>query len=80
MIMSDFERINQKIAVQKAAMRQETIKRLAKLLAIVLVVVLVFVGLEYIGFISDLFMVILIAITVCAGAFNAGRIWNGFKR
>ena len=78
--MSDFERINQKIAVQKAAMRQETIKRLAKLLAIVLVVVLVFVGLEYIGFISDLFMVILIAITVCAGAFNAGRIWNGFKR
>lgn len=78
--MSDFEKINQKIAAQKAVMRKETIKGLAKLLAIVLVVVLAFVGLEYIGFISDLFMVILIAITVCAGAFNAGRIWTGFKR
>ena len=78
--MSEFEKINQKIAVQKAAMRKETIKRLTKLLAIVLVVVLFFVGLEYIGFISELFMVILISITVCTGSFNAGRLWNGFKR
>lgn len=78
--MSDFEKINQKIEVKKVAMRKETIKGLIKLLAIVSVVVLVFVGLEYIGFISDLFMVILIAITFCAGSFNAGRIWNGYKR
>ena len=78
--MSDLEKINQRIDVQKAAMRHETIKRLAKLLAIVLVVVLAFACLEYIGFISDLFMVILIAITVCTGAFRAGRISNGFIR
>lgn len=77
--MSDFEMLNQRTAVQKAAMRKESIKGVAKLLAIVLVVVLAFVGLEYIGFISELFMVILIAIAVCTGAFNAGRIWNGFK-
>lgn len=78
--MSDYEMNNQKIAVKKAAMRKETIKSLVTLLAIVLVVVLAFVGLEYIGFISELFMVILIAITVCTGAFNAGRIWSCYKR
>ena len=78
--MSDFEILNRKVAAQKAARRKDTLRRLAFMLVIVLVIVLAFVGLEYIGFISDLFMVILISITVCTGAFHAGRIWNGFKR
>jgi predicted membrane protein len=78
--MSDFEMINQRTAANRSARRKDTLRRLAFMLAIVLVVVLAFVGLEYIGFISDLFMVILIFFTVCAGAFHAGRIWNGFKR
>ena len=78
--MSDYEMLNQKIAAQKAARRKDALRRLAFLFSIVLVAVLVCVGLEYIGFISKLFMVILVAITVCTGAFNAGRIWNGFKR
>lgn len=78
--MSDYEMLNQKIAAKKAVRRKDTLRRLAFLLVIVLVVVLAFVGLNYIGFISDLFMVILIAITVCTGAFNAGRIWNSFMR
>lgn len=78
--MSDYEILNQKVTVQKAVRRKATLKRLACMLATVLVVVLAFVGLEYIGFISDLFMVILIAITMCTGSFQAGRIWNGFKR
>lgn len=78
--MSDYEMLNQKIAAQKAVRRKDTLKRLACLLAIVLAVVLVFVGLEYIGFISSLFMAILVSVTVCVGAFNAGRIWNGYKR
>lgn len=78
--MSDYEMMNQRIAAQKAARRKDALRRLAFTLAIVLVVMLAFVGLEYIGFISELFMVILIAITLCTGAFNAGRIWNGYKR
>lgn len=78
--MSDYEILNQKVAAQKAVRRRDALRRLAYLLAVVLAVVLVFVGLEYIGFISSLFMVILISITVCVGSFNAGRIWTGFKR
>ena len=78
--MSDYEMLNQKVAAQKAVRRRDALRRLAYLLAVVLAVVLVFVGLEYIGFISSLFMVILISITVCVGSFNAGRIWTGYKR
>ena len=78
--MSEFEKINQKIAAQKAARRKETIKELVRLLAKVLWVVLVFVVLAHIGFISELFMVLLVSATVCTGAFNAGRIWSCYKR
>ena len=78
--MSDYEMLNQKVAEQKAIRRKDTLRRLACLLAIVLAVLLAFVGLEYIGFISELFMAILIAGTICVGSFNAGRIWSGFKR
>lgn len=78
--MSDYENLNQRIAEQKSVRRKDTIKRLIVLLAVVLAEVLAFVGLEYIGFISELFMVILIAGTICVGSFNAGRIWTGFKR
>lgn len=78
--MSDYEMLNQRIAAKKAIRRKDTLIRLAFLFAIVLVVVLAFVGLNYIGFISDLFMVILALGALLVGAFNAGRIWNGFVR
>lgn len=78
--MSDYEILNQKVTVQKAVRRKAAMKRLVGVLAIVLVVILAFVGLEYIGFINDVFMVILIAITMCTGSFQAGRIWSGVKR
>lgn len=78
--MSDYEMLNQRIAAKKAIRRKDTLIRLAFLFAIVLVVVLAFVGLNYIGFISDLFMVILALGALLVGAFNAGRIWNGFMR
>ena len=77
--MSEYENINQKIVANKASMRKEIVKVLEKLLAIVLAVILVVVGLNFIGFISDEFMVILLSITVCTGAFNAGRAWTYFK-
>lgn len=78
--MSEYEKINQRVVAQKAAMRNDTMKELAKLFVIVVASVLAFVFLHVIGFISALFMVILISITVCTGAFIAGRISTGFKR
>ena len=78
--MSDFEKLNQKIAVQKAVRRRDSLRRLAYLLGIVLATVLAFVGLEYIGFVSKLFMVILVSGASLVGAFHAGRIWSGYKR
>ncbi len=78
--MSDYEMINLRVAKQMAVRRKETIKKLIVMLAVVLAAALAFVGLEYIGFISELFMVILVACTICVGSFNAGIIWSGFKR
>ena len=78
--MSEFEMLNQKTEAKKAAMRKETVKAIVRLSFIVLAVVLAFYGLLLIGFISDLFMVILISIAVCTGAFHAGRISIGYKK
>jgi fatty acid desaturase len=78
--MSEFEMLNQKTEAKKAAMRKETVKAIVRLFFIVLAVVLAFAGLYLIGFISLLFMVILISIAVCTGAFHAGRISIGYKR
>ncbi|MBR4109339.1 MAG: hypothetical protein IKK41_03355 [Oscillospiraceae bacterium] len=74
--MSDYEKLNQRAAAQKVVRRKEALKKLCLLLAIVAAVLLAFWGLEYIGFISDLFFVILVLIAVCVGFFNAGRLWE----
>ena len=78
--MSEFEMLNQKTEAKKAAMRKETVKAIVRLFFIVFAVVLAFYGLYLISFISDLFMLILISIAVCTGAFHAGRISIGYKK
>ena len=78
--MSDYEIINQRVAAKQAERRKVAVKGLIRLLIIMLIVVLSFLGLEYIGFISELFMTILISIAVCAGAFRAGCIWCSFPK
>ena len=78
--MSEFEMLNQKAEAKKAAMRKETVKAIVRLFFIVFAVVLAFYGLYLISFISDLFMLILISIAVCTGAFHAGRISIGYKK
>ena len=78
--MSEYENLNAKIKTQMAARRKEIIKYTSILLAKVLVVIAIFYGLNAITFISAEFMLILVFITICIGAFNAGRIWSGFKR
>ena len=78
--MSDYEKLNQRAAAQKAVRRKEALKKLLLLLVIIAAVLMVFWGLEYIGFISDLFFVILVSIAVCVGFFQAGRIWESYRR
>lgn len=77
--MSEFEKINVSAKVQMAAMRKEAIKRVILELAKVLLAIGVFVGLEAIGFISTMFLVILAAITICVGAFKTGYICRDIK-
>ena len=78
--MSDYEIARRKSAAQKAARRKDTLISMAFLLGIFLAVFLVIAVLEYIGFISKLFMVILASGATLVGAFNAGRIWSNYKR
>lgn len=77
--MSDYEAMMIRNAQQKALRRKDAVKRLTVTLAIVLSVLIAIVGLDHIGFISDLFMVILAAITICAGAFKSGYIWRDVR-
>lgn len=77
--MSDYEAMMVRNAKQIAARRKDAFRRLAFTVTVVLAVLLAFVGLEWIGFISKLFMAILAAITICAGAFKAGYIWRDVK-
>ena len=74
--MSEYEKLNQRASAQKVVRRKEALRKLCLLLVIVATVLLAFWGLEHIGFISDLFFVILVLIAVCVGFFNAGRLWE----
>ena len=78
--MSDYEKLNQRVSAQKVVRRKETFTKLGLLLMIIATVLLMFWGLEHIGFISDMFFVILVSITVCTGSFHAGRIFEGYRR
>lgn len=78
--MSDYEALMIRNAKQRAIRRKDALRRLAFTLAVVFVVILAFVSLEWIGFISRVFMVILLAATICAGAFKAGYIWHDVRR
>ena len=77
--MSDYEAMMIRNAKQRAIRRKDALRRLALTMAVVLAVILAFVGLEWIGFISRAFMVILVAATVCFGAFKAGYIWRDVR-
>ena len=78
--MSDYEILRRRTAAQKAARRKDALISLVYLLGILLAVCLAIAVLEYIGFISKLFMVILVSGALLVGTFNAGRIWDGFIR
>lgn len=77
--MSDYEKINVRVKKQICTRRNEAIKRITILLAWVLVAMGAFIGLQAIGFISPTFMVILMGITICIGAFKSGWICRDIK-
>jgi hypothetical protein len=77
--MSEYEKINARSKEQVVRMRREAFKRIALLMAKVLAALGAIIGLEAIDFISVIFMVILMVITVCIGAFNTGWICRDIK-
>ena len=77
--MSDYEAMMIRNAKQKAIRRKDALKRLAIALALVCAALISIIGLDHIGFISDLFMAILTLITICTGSFKAGYIWRDVR-
>ena len=77
--MSDYEAMMIRNKQKKVERRKDALRRLVFTLAVVLAVILGFVGLKLIGFISRAFMVILLAATICVGAFKAGYIWRDVR-
>jgi uncharacterized membrane protein YfcA len=77
--MSDYEKINVRVKQQVFSRRSEAIKRIIIVLLCVLLTIGAFVGLAAIGFISTTFLVILISITICIGAFKSGWICRDIK-
>ena len=77
--MSDYERINASVKANVANRRNEAIKRIVVELIKVLVALALVTGLKAIGFISESFMVIQIAVAIVYGAFNIGSISRDIK-
>ena len=77
--MSEYEKINAGVKLSMAARRKNAIVRIVLVLVKILAAMGSFIGLEAIGYISMDFMVILMAITVCYGAFKTGWICRDIK-
>lgn len=77
--MSEYEKINAGVKLSVTARRKEAVKGIILTLFWVVVALAAFIGLKAIGFISFEFMVVLMLIAVCAGAFKTGYIWHDIK-
>lgn len=77
--MSYFEKINATVKTNVIERRNEAIKKIIAVLFKVLLVYGALIGLEAIGFISETFMVILMAVAICVGTFKAGYISRDIK-
>lgn len=73
--MSEKE-LNARIKANVAARKKTAVKRTVFVSLKLLAALLVFVGLNAIGFISLAFMAILALSAVCYGSFNLGKIWK----
>ncbi len=77
--MSEYEKINAGVKQSMSARRTEAIKRIVIELVKVLLAIAACIGLKAIGFISAMFLVILVAIIICIGAFKSGYICRDIK-
>lgn len=77
--MSEYEKINAGVKQSMSTRRTEAIKRIVLELVKVLLAIAACIGLKAIGFISAMFLVILVAIIVCVGAFKSGYICRDIK-
>lgn len=75
----EWQQMQKSLAAKKAARRKEAMKRIAKLLGVELAVILVFIGLNKIGFISAEFLQILVTSTVITGSYFVGVICGNCK-
>ena len=81
--MSEYEFFNQKVDERKAAainiQNKQTPWILLRILIPVVVALVLFAVLEKVGFINNIFSMILMVLTACYGSFKIGRIWYRIK-
>lgn len=81
--MPEYEFFNQKVDERKVAAvnikNKQTPWVLLRVLIPVTIAIALFVALEKVGFISDIFSLILMFVTACLGSFKIGRIWYRIK-
>ena len=75
----EWQQMQKSISAKKAARRKEAMKRIVKRLGVELAVILIFIGLNKIGFISAEFLQILVTSTVITGSYFVGVICGGSK-
>ena len=77
--MSDYEKINIRVKKNTVDMRILAFKKIIVVLLKVLLALGAFIGLKAIGFISVVFMAILMAAAIVYGAYKVGSISNEIK-
>lgn len=81
--MSEYEFFNQKVDERKAAVinakNKQTPLVLLRILIPVVVAMVLFAVLENVGYINNIFSMILMVLTACYGSFKVGRIWYKIK-
>ena len=73
--MSDYEKINARVESNKAGQKKWLVGRIACIVATALAVGAGLWGLKAIGFISELFFLILLSGNALVGAFKIGSAW-----
>ena len=81
--MSEYEFFNQKVDERKAAAMNFQSKKtpliLIRIFIPVAIALVLLAILEKVGFINNVFSMILMVITACYGSFKVGRVWYRIK-
>ena len=81
--MSEYEFFNQKVDERKAAAinnhNRKTLLMLIRIFVPAVIALVLLAILEKVGFINNVFSMILMVITACYGSFKVGRVWYRIK-